>query len=101
MPDTIYIYVMELKVDGSAENALEQINDSGCLLSIILFSAFVPCQPFVVFEHRLDAWPAPKGLGDNHAYDGGEDAEKHVDDVVVTHVDGSEPDAGADESEEA
>ena len=42
----------------------------------------------------------PQRLGDEHADDGGEDAEQHVDDVVVAGIDGSEPDADADEAAE-
>lgn len=42
----------------------------------------------------------PQRLGDEHADDGGEDAEQHVDDVVVAGIDGSEPDADADEAKQ-
>lgn len=42
----------------------------------------------------------PQRLGDEHADDGGEDAEQHIDDVVVAGIDGSEPDADADEAKQ-
>ena len=56
MPDTIY--VMELKVNDTAENALKQINDNGYATPYLTDGRKVVkvCVRFNTDKHTIDEW---------------------------------------------